>query len=148
MIPTRHKSKLPKTLTWPLGAEAISAGLVDVPHVTNFLLWFADSPVWPKSAFQRLLREHLAYAIFVAEYKPAYKIAGASHVASWEMRVNPVLRPLRAVAGGVLRSEGLPAVFGWLRSFERSGWETRFHRLELVFSPADATLSQQYFNGV
>ena len=152
MIPTRHKSKLPKALSWPLGAEAISAGLAYAPHANDLSLWFSDSPIWPASAFQRLLRESLPYAILIDEYRPAsnpgysgarFMIERGWYQAKWQLRVNPVTRALRAVAGSVLREQGLPAVVEWLRSSSRPGWECWRHRIELVFAPIDRTLTPQ-----
>jgi hypothetical protein len=102
MTPTRHKSKLPKALSWPLGAEAISAGLADAPHAADLTLSFSDSPVWPASAFQRPLRESLPYAVLVAEYRPpsspgyggaTFMVERGWYEAKWELRVNPVPRP-------------------------------------------------------
>ena len=157
MIPTRHKAKLPKTLSWPLGAEAISAGLADVPHAAELTLWFANAPVFWASAFQRILRESRSYAVLVAEYRaalgPNYSKSTAlvergGYDAKWELRVNPVLRPLRSTAAALLREHGIPAVAEWLRSSMRAGWEGRDHRLELVFAPAAGTLSQQATDGV
>ena len=49
----------------------------------------------------------------------------------------------RAIAGALLREQGLPAVVEWLRSSGRAGWESLYHRLELVFAPADGTLTPQ-----
>ena len=44
--------------------------------------------------------------------------------AKWELRVIPVPRPQRAIAGALLRTQGLPAVVEWLRSSGRAGWES------------------------
>lgn len=157
MIPTCLKQKIPKTWSWPLGAEAISAALADAPHYADLTLHFTDSPVWPASAFQRLLRESLPYAIFVAEYQPATRagyggqaslVASGWFEAKWELRVNPVPRAVRAVAGALLRETGLPAVVEWLRSSSRSGWESRVQRIALVFASADGTLTAQNAEGV
>ena len=156
MIQTRHRSKLPKTLSWPVGAETVSAALNDAPHAADLTIQFFDSPVWPASAFQKLLRQSLPYAILVAEYHPRSNpgyIGSASMVeaglfdARWELRVNPVPRSLRAAAGALLRDQGLPAVADWLRSSRRAGWLGRYHRLEVVWAPADGTLSQALFEG-
>jgi hypothetical protein len=150
MIKTRYKSKLPKTLSWPVGAEAVSAALADAPHVNDLTLSFSDSPVWPASSFQKLLRESLPYAILAAEYWPASKpgyggsnkmIEGGGYDAKWELRVNPVTRELRAKAGIALRERGLPLIKEWLRSSSRTGWELMYHCMELVFSPLDNTLT-------
>src|SRR3954463_4233733 len=71
VIPTRFKSKLPKTLSWPVGAEAVTAGLGDAPHAAECSLWFSDSPVRRASEFQQTLREARPYAVLVVEYRPA-----------------------------------------------------------------------------
>jgi hypothetical protein len=157
MIPTRHKARLPKALSWPLGAEAISVALADAPHVADLGLWFSGSPVWPASEFRRLLRESLPYPGLVAEYRPASKpgyvgptflVERGGYEAEWLLRVSPVPREVRSVAGGALRETGLPAVAAWLRSSDRPGWEGRYHRLTLVFSRADGALTPQLAEGV
>ncbi|HBI43943.1 MAG TPA: hypothetical protein DDY78_13990 [Planctomycetales bacterium] len=157
MIPTRHKSPLSKALTWPLGAQAISAALVNTPHVGDLALSFSDSPVWPASEFQRLLRESAPYAILVAEYWPALKpgysgpafmVGEGRYKANWELRVNPVPRPLRSAAGSALREHGLPQVAEWLRSSGKAGWVSHSHCLKLVFAPADGTLTPLLTDGV
>jgi hypothetical protein len=157
MIPTLHKAKLANTLSWPLGAEAISAGLAGVPHAADFTLYFANSPVWPASAFQRILRERRPYAVLVARYQPARRpgYMGSTAMfeagwddAKWQLQVNPVPRPLRSTVGALLREQGLPAVADWLRGSTRPGWEGRGHCLELVFAPAEGTLARQTSEGV
>jgi hypothetical protein len=150
MIPTRFKSKLPKTLSFPLGAEAISEALAGVPHVEDFLLSFSDAPLWPASEFKRLLRDGLPYTVFAAEYNPAFRpgyggmqslVESGWYDARWSLRVNPVLREVRHLVGQLLREQGLPAVVEWLRESDRAGWDTHQHRIELVFSPAEGTLT-------
>lgn len=157
MIPTRFKSKLPKTLSWPVGAEAVTAGLGDAPHVGECGLWFSDSPVWRASEFQRTLREARPYAVLVVEYRPASRMgynasndlaASGFYDAKWQVRVNPVPRSWRAMVGRLLREQGLPAAAEWLRSVSRPGWEETFHRLELVFAPAEGTLSKKSSDAV
>src|SRR5262249_24477960 len=84
--------------------------------------------------FQRLLRESSPYPLLVAEYRPASKpgYGGATFLveagwyeAKWELRVNPVLRELRAVASAALRETRLPAGAEWLRSSGAPGWGGR-----------------------
>lgn len=145
MIPTRHKAKLPKALSWPLGAEAITAGLADAPHAGDFELWFAAAPIFRQSEFQQIVRAAAApYPVLVAEHTPP-ALALMNLGEQWEVRVNPVPRPVRSVVGGRLREHGLPAVVEWLRSSDRAGWNNRIRRLELLWSPALGTLSQTHF---
>jgi hypothetical protein len=150
MIPTRSKSKLPKVLSYPLGAEAISEALADAPHLGELSLSFYDQAVWPSTEFNRLVRKGLPYRMLSAAFMPPRKVSrsapttlveGGWYQAHWSITVYPVLRELRHAAGQLLRGQGLPAVAEWLRSSERAGWDTRQHRLDLVFSPAEGTLS-------
>jgi hypothetical protein len=154
MIPTRFKSKLPKTLSYPLGATTISDALANAPHFDDFTLLFYDAPIWPASEFQRLLRESLPYKVFAVSYEPALKInyggsnyLGHFDVKRWELLIYPVLRHLRQKAGQMLREEGLPAVVEWLRSANQTGWESRQHSLALVFCPGEETLVVQREDG-
>lgn len=157
MIPTRSKAKLPKTLSYPLGAGAITEALADAPHVADLSLSFSDTPVWPASEFQRRLREGQAYPVLFAEYVPAQKPGyyaakaladGGWYDARWVLHVYPVRREVRHAAAGLLRAQGLPAVAEWLRSSGRAGWEGRRHSLQLLFGAADGTLSVEREDGV
>ncbi len=157
MIPTRHKAKLPRTLSYPIGAEAISAALAGTPHAESLSLAFRDQAIWPASEFHRLIRERLPYRIFAAEYRPAQKpgyggnrrmLEDGWFDQKWELRVYAVPRELRPLASRLLRERGLPAVADWLQSSRRLGWEDHWQCIELVFSPADGTLTPQDKSGV
>jgi hypothetical protein len=149
MIPTQFKSKLPKTLSWPLGAEAVTAGLGDAPHAMECSLWFSGAPVWRASEFQQMLREAQPYPVLVAEYRPAIRMPYGGSKAmetiglyddKWQIQVNPVPRAWRSTVGALLRERGLPTVVGWLRSLTGAGWQNRHHRLELVYAPREQAL--------
>lgn len=157
MIPTRSKSKLPKTLSYPLGAQAISEALADAPHAADFTLSFSDIGVWPAAEFQRRLREGAAYPVLVAEYEPVHKpgyyganalIERGRYEAHWTLRVNPVRRELRHTVAELLRAHGLPAVAEWMRSSDAAGWEGRRHQLRILFRAADSTLLIEREDGV
>jgi hypothetical protein len=156
VIPTHYKAKLPKTLSWPLGAEAITAGLGDAPHAAECVLRFHDTPVWPASDFRRTLRESEPYTVLVVEYRPAIRLGnGASRAmeadgmydAQWRVYVYPVERTRRATVGRLLREQGLPAAAGWLRSVVGDRWQDAHHRIELIYAPADGTLSKRCVAG-
>jgi hypothetical protein len=157
MIPTRSKAKLPKTLSYPLGAEAISEALAGAPHADELSLSFYDRAVWPATEFNRFIREGLPYRILSAAYMPPLKpghsapntlVESGWYQGHWSITVYPVLRELRHAAGQLLRELGLPAVVRWLRSSGRAGWDTRQHSIGLVFSPTNGTLSIAREDGV
>jgi hypothetical protein len=157
MIPTRSKAKLPKALSYPLGAAMISEALAGAPHADELHLAFSDHPVWPASKFQRVLREGLPYRVtsawFIPAAGPGYSrphtlTAAGWYDGCWSLTVYPVLRELRAAVGRLLQARGLPAVVEWLQSSERAGWDGRRHELDLVYHPADGTLAPERTDGV
>lgn len=157
MIPTRSKSKLPKTLSYPLGAQAISEARAEAPHAADFTLSFSDTPVWPASEFQRRLREGTAYLVFVAAFEPVHKtgylgakalIERGRYEAHWTLKVNPVRRELRHAVAELLRAQGVPAVVEWLRSAGEAGWEGHRHQLRILFRAVDGVLLIEREDGV
>jgi hypothetical protein len=148
MIPTHHKSKLAKNLSYPIGAQAISVALTAAPHAEEISLWFCDMPLWPASEFQRLLRHGLPYRILEFTYMPAHIIGYATYDAKWTLNIYAVKREFRHLANRLLREQGLPAIVEWLRSSGSRGWEDRQHAIGLVFDPTAGTLSIQRHDGV
>ena len=152
MIPTSSKAKLPKTLSYPIGAAAISEALFGAPHSDKLCLSFEDAPLWRASTFQRILKDGLPYRIMEARYHAPYqlgysraRILDAGH---WLVHVYPVRRDLRSVAGALLRTQGLLMMVEWLRSSGQIGWLDRYHTLDLVFAPLNGTLSSRRTDGV
>jgi hypothetical protein len=150
MIPTRYKSRLGKTLAYPVGAEAISLALAGALHSEALELSFHARPVEPASRFQRVLAERLPYTIVAAEYRPARKpglsAAGSTIEAGyydqrWELTVYPVLREFRHVANHLLLEQGFPALSRWLRAAEPAAMGIMIRRAVLVFNPADGSLT-------
>src|SRR5579883_595496 len=107
MIPTRLKAKLPRHLSYPIGAEALSKALADAPHVESLAVTFWDEAVWPTSEFRRLLTERLPYRIMAAEFRPARgpgltgsndMLEGGWYNESWQLTIYPVLSEFRHLA--------------------------------------------------
>ena len=147
MIPTDFKSKLPKFVSYPIGAEALSAGLAGAPYVDSFSLQF----VGPSLCFQRIVVERLPCTIFSAKYNPSHKMGqrGCGFVdEEWVIAVFPVLRELRHLANCLLREQGLAWVVEWLRSSHEPGWLEQEHRIELIFNPTEESITKQTISGV
>lgn len=157
MIPTSYKAKLPRFLSYPIGAEALTEGLKGAPRLESLSLWFSGKPVWPDSLFQRALAEKHPYMILVARYEPAHKpgYGGANSMVKsgwydekWELNVYPVVRELRHLANRLLREQGLSWVAEWIRSSEQAGWLGRQQRIELIFNPIEESIAAQKISGV
>jgi hypothetical protein len=157
MIPTRLKARLPRYLSYPVGAEAISGALVGARHIEALSVTFNDQAVWPASEFRRLLVERLSYRVMAAEYRPTRKpgIGAADFMVRrgwyderWELVVYPVLAEFRHLTNRLLLEEGMPAIATWLKSSGRSGWNASWHRIELWFDPVAGSIAARESDGV
>jgi hypothetical protein len=157
MIPTRSKNKLPQTLSYPLGAMAITEALTDAPHTSELVLYFWDRPDWSASEFHRTLRDGLPSKVLVAKFTPSHNPGYGGKVSlmetswsavHWSIGVYPVLRESRHSVAELLKRQALPAVVEWLRGSESIGWDRCRHSIEFVFNPADNALSVSHQDGV
>src|SRR5882762_9302868 len=107
MIPTRYKSKLPKGLAYPIGAEALTTALADAPHAASLSVSFYGRPVWPGSRFRETLARRHPYKILAAEFRPSCKpgysgpeflVEDGWYDEKWQLTVYPVVRELRYLA--------------------------------------------------
>ncbi len=116
IIPTRgKKSRIPPTLSYPIGAKEISEALLGVPQLGELEIHF-----W----YYRWIRDLEAgksYPIIQVRYSgPRFRLG-----APWEIRVDPVPRNLLHVVHTKIVAEALPAIRLWLlanpHSTEREG---------------------------
>lgn len=144
-------------MSYPIGAEALTVGLGDAPHVAELRIWFLNEPCWPGSRFRKMLAAKEPYKIFSVKYTPARKpgytgcnflVQNGYYEAKWDLNVYPVVRDLRHVAKELLLSEGLASIVQWLRGSQRGGWLERGQFIELIFDPTEKTLTARGTTGV
>jgi hypothetical protein len=149
LIPTSYRNKLPKHLSYPVGAGEISTALAAAVHVKPLSLGFHSRPVEPASEFQRILVARQPYSIVQAIYHPARKpglsaaafmIEAGWYDECWDLAVYPVLREHRHIANRLLQERGFPALSLWVHKAVRAAQEMVTQRMELVFDPAEESL--------
>jgi len=142
------RSKLPHTLSHPIGLAVIASAMAGTPQFENLGVRFSDGP-WGATKFRRLLRDREPYPVLEASYRPAWKpgFVGSNDMAesgyydeSWELCINPTLRELRALARRLLISDGLPTVAAWLRRAHAQVGDSRRRGIEVVFDPKNESL--------
>jgi hypothetical protein len=143
MIPTEWKSKLPKPMSYPIGAEALSEALADAPNVEAMTLFFGNSQ-WPASGSRRVLADQTPHDILIAEFWPA---AHRGSNENWFLHVYAVPRDLRYMANRLLREQGLPHLFRWLRASLRPDWRARHQKLALRFIPVEESVTADESRG-
>src|SRR5262245_35829770 len=130
-IPTLYKTRLPRDLSYPIGAEALSEHLVGVPQLSEFRICFSDVVSAWKSKFQQMLAEGADYEIVTARFWTPFEIF-----------VYPVQRVLKYAAHEALVSHGLPKLRDWmLRQSSRT--TMTFTSCSIIFSPPTQTVHIQ-----
>jgi len=148
MIPTRYKSKLPKSLSYPIGAQDISDGLKGVPQEPGLSLGFYDRPTIFASDFQKLRSSNSPYPIMSASFRkvqPGFSgsnqdIAEGYYDENWEISVYPVSGEYRSVAKRSLLDDGLPQIRNWLSVNRSPSWKQGRKILEILFLESDGKL--------
>ena len=115
LIPTSYKRKIPHTLSYPIGAEAISLAFRDVPQFKRFTLDFYLS---------KFVRPDMrpSYIVFQVSYARAPKSLTSGEFdrkygrqePRWKITVRPVPRNRRHLIKTKLEDEILPMVRTWL----------------------------------
>ena len=118
IIPTRHKSKIPHTFSYPVGAKVISDALRGAPQFDRLILDFYFK--------NQLARQHgtsIPYEVIGALYSGPIRFFSASraieeqsHDLRWMIAVHAVPRSLRHVIQANVLVEALPAIRSWLVS--------------------------------
>jgi hypothetical protein len=156
-IPTELKDKLPRLLSYPIGAEALTRALGQAPHIEQFKVSFIGNAKLLVPGGYRNWVSSPTRKVLVAQFRPASKpgisapnsfIEEGWYDEKWELTVIAVLREQRHLVHQLLHEQGLPKVVDWLRLSQRPGWATVAQRIELVFNPADGSLSVEEFSGV
>jgi hypothetical protein len=117
IIPTQYKSKIPHTLSYPVGAKAISEALRGVPQFSELTVHF--------SFWNQLARHHgtaTPYCIIQARFSGPLRFLSASRSIEeqnqdrqrWSIAVHAVPRSLRHVIQAKILSEALPSIRRWL----------------------------------
>jgi len=115
IIPTGHKSKIPHTLSYPVGAKIISEALAGVSQISDLTIDF-----W----FNKRARRHgtaTPYRVIRAQYSGRLRFFSASKTTEpsyfrprWLIGIDAVPRFLRHQISAKIVSEALPAIRSWL----------------------------------
>src|SRR5438874_8374241 len=103
LIRTGLRDKLPRGLSHPIGAEAISRALAGCPRYDELWTAFGSKPLPLHPAPPDAADFHLAFTVVCNNFS-----------GTWYLSVPAVPSDKRAVARQVLRTVGLPEVREWL----------------------------------
>ncbi len=142
MLPTQFRAKLGRTLSYPIGAEAISRALEGVPQ-SSLPIWFGDKPTTFASEFRRLLMKGQPYVVLRSSFIKWDKRLSMSddpivqeyYRGIWRIHVYPVPRDAKPVAKVQILAVGLPAIRQWLCAPRPPSWHYGRKRCDVLFVP-------------
>jgi hypothetical protein len=115
VIPTVSRSKISRTLSYPIGAEAISAALASttqLPEIKlNFYFWSDPNLRWGDYEFLRV--EYLRNASATQKW-PIWSLYGRPPQSRWEIVIQPVPRVFRHKVKQYILNSALPRIAQWL----------------------------------
>jgi hypothetical protein len=115
IIPTSSRSKIPRTLSYPIGAEAISAALASAAQLSEIKLIFY---FWSDFNLRRreyeFLRVEYLKSARAAEKWPIWSLYRRPPQSRWEIVVQPVPRVFRHRIRQYILDSALPQIAQWL----------------------------------
>jgi hypothetical protein len=131
MIPTGHRTKIPKILSYPLGAKAISEALEGVPQTGSLTVdFFFYNSEWRNRPDPALRYRVLSVSYWhVDQLMRKFSYADGHFDASWRITVEPVPRNLRQTVQLKLLQDAMPIVRRWLIASHDTGDRAGGHNL-------------------
>ena len=122
LIPTRNKSKLPKTLSYPLGAKEISEALAEVPQYNELSITFIDRSTFWASKYNESIKDKEQIKIVEIKYTrlkgnistPKKWLEEGYPGSGWNITIYAVPKENRHQANAALKAIALPNIKKWL----------------------------------
>ena len=149
IIPTRIKNVTPRFLSYPVGAELISAAIGDVPQLPMLGLCFRSHPgvfKAPTRPFEILTAEY--------QYHKASRFSSRDpwwerwHEPRWEISIYAVPSPMRHQIKTLLLGEGIARAREWLIKRAIVHGEEGARRRTILFDPGFDNLRFDDFSSV
>jgi hypothetical protein len=135
-------------MAYPIGAEAISRELTDVPQFEKLVIWFTTTNFAFASDFREARRKNEPYKIFevsmihIDKYFSAPKqfIDEGFYQEHWEIHVYAVPRELKSAAKRLLIEQGLPKAKIWLETPRTANWKTGRKHFQVLFHEKESLI--------
>jgi hypothetical protein len=144
IIPTHYKAKIPHTLSYPIGAKAISEALTGVPQFDQLSVHFSVDYEFERSHWRAT-----RYDVMEAWFQGSQRFLSMSRSGSeqaYEITVNAVPRSLRHLIQSKIVNEALPSVRSWLLANPHSvELGEAAHGLRFSFDELKSELTREEF---
>lgn len=150
IIPTSYKAKLPRTHSYPIGAEALSEAFRNVPQFSKLSLHFhycATTTVFSSTYLKSVLKRN-SYEIFAATFQHIQPGLSSSNQfiergwydETWELHIYPVTREFKQAAKNALLNDGIARVEQWLITPRTETWKYGRKSCSVLFSESDGMI--------
>jgi hypothetical protein len=139
MIPTTYKRKLPKDLSFPVGAKVISEALNGIEQYSKLKLYFSDSSFLRRSEFLSkpknketvlVLQLYYYYMRSISKYMIDLGWVGES----WSISIYPVPLDRKHEVQQHLVNDGLPKLKKWLSIKRPETWYAGQHYFSIAYN--------------
>ena len=129
-FPTRVRVRISSKLSYPVGAELITAELEHVPQAESFEISFC-------SKYETMETRGKAYRIFTVSYLGEQSFHFKN---GWSIEVRPVPRALKHAVKEALKREFFPRIRQWLQEYADLDSRYGVHSLSVVMDEGGDTL--------
>jgi hypothetical protein len=134
MFPTRMKTHISQTQSYPVTAKEISEALADVPQAEVLVIDFFH--------YQRMKDRGKPYPVLSVNY--AFRFVRAFRERDWSVRLSSVPHNLRQTVNCLLKEQALPAMRQWLLERKNLSSSHDKQALTAFFSELDAALRLEH----
>ena len=126
LIPTKNKYKLPKSMSYPLGAKEISESLAEVPQYNDLNLTFIDRSTFWASKFNECIKNKEQIKVLEIKYTklkggistPKKWLEEGSPGSGWNITIYAVPKVNRHQTNAALKALVLPNLKKWLNDID------------------------------
>ena len=134
LFPTKIKCKIASGLSYPVGAEIVSAELGDIPQASSVQVAFFDK-------YQRMENRGLPYTILSVCYA-----GDKSYDPGWNIEIRPVSKPKRAAVKDMLKANVFPRVREWMSKYAAVRSRHSHHTLNVILDETSMTIRFEEFH--
>jgi hypothetical protein len=128
LFPTRVKGRISGKLSYPVGAELISAELSEVPQAKNIQISFFNK-------YERIEDRGRPYSLFHVSYS-----GEKDYDPGWKITVHPVPRDKKRAVREMMRAQVFPQLRNWLVKYAAAYSRHGYHSFSAIFDEDAMTL--------
>jgi hypothetical protein len=134
LIPTLYKTKIPKNLSYPFGAEILSNALKEVKNYDDLYVGFSDYSFRDKSEYKRLIENKRQIKVMKISYNyNKYPFLGEFWDKDFDIIVYAVPKDKNQIVRETILEIGIPVIIEWLTKKRPDVWYYKDQEITLLF---------------